>query len=139
MVSQSVIDTAVTLGDRLADVQAIAMHPAIYSRALKANEIQFFKPSGNSLQIPTYKGMAVIVDDNLTTATAGVYVTIPFGPGAVGYAVAPPRTGVRPWLGIKPTFGPGTSVQSAGLFGFRYIMVMSYIVLKADSVAMCEA
>jgi hypothetical protein len=85
---QSVIDTALTPGDRLADVQAIAMHSGIYGRALKANEIQFFKPSDNSLQIPTYKGMAVIVDDNLTTATAGVYVTILFGPGAVGYAVA---------------------------------------------------
>ena len=49
---------------------------AIYGEALKNNEIQFFKPSDNSLQIPTYKGMAVIVDDSLTTATDGVYVTI---------------------------------------------------------------
>src|ERR1019366_8468994 len=30
----SVIDTAVTLGDRLSDMKAIAMHSAIYSRAL---------------------------------------------------------------------------------------------------------
>lgn len=104
---QSVIDTAVTLGDRLADVQAIAMHSAIYSRALKANEIQFFKPSDNSLQIPTYKGMAVIVDDSLTTATAGVYVTILFGPGAVGYAVAPPRTGYGTELWRVPSAGNG--------------------------------
>ena len=104
---QSVIDTAVTLGDRLADVQAIAMHSAIYSRALKANEIQFFKPSDNSLQIPTYKGMAVIVDDNSTTATAGVYVTILFGPGAVGYAVAPPRTGYGTEIWRVPSAGNG--------------------------------
>jgi len=104
---QSVIDTAVTLGDRLADVHAIAMHSAIYARALKANEIQFFKPSDNSLQIPTYKGMAVIVDDSLTTATAGVYVTILFGPGAVGYAVAPPRTGYGTELWRVPSAGNG--------------------------------
>lgn len=42
------------------------------------------------------------------------------------------RKSVRPWLGIKPTFGPETAVQSPGLFGFRFMMVMTYIVLKAD-------
>ena len=44
------------------------------------------------------------------------------------------RNSVRPWLGIKPTFGPGTPVQSPGIFGFRYLMVMIYIVRKADSI-----
>lgn len=48
------------------------------------------------------------------------------------------RKFVRPWLGIKPTFGPETAVQSPGLFGFRFIMVMSHIVLKADSVTSRE-
>jgi hypothetical protein len=104
---QCVIDTAVTLGDRLSDFKAIAMHSAIYSRALKANEIQFFKPAENSLQIPTYKGMLVIVDDNLTTSTAGVYVTILFGTGAVGYAITPPRTGFGTELWRVPSAGNG--------------------------------
>jgi len=44
------------------------------------------------------------------------------------------RKSVRPWLGIKPTFGSGTPVQSPGLFGFRFLMVMSYIVLRANRV-----
>jgi hypothetical protein len=51
--------------------------------------------------------MAVIVDDNLTTATAGVYVTILFGPGAVGYAVAEPRTGYGTEIWRTPTAGNG--------------------------------
>ncbi len=42
------------------------------------------------------------------------------------------RAFTQPWLGIKPTFGPETVVQSLGLFGFRFVMVMTYIVLKAD-------
>jgi hypothetical protein len=103
----SVINTALTIGDRLSDMQAIAMHSTIYGEALKNNEIQFFKPSDNSMQIPTYKGMAVIVDDNLTTATAGVYVTILFGPGAVGYAVAEPRTGFGTEIWRTPNAGNG--------------------------------
>jgi hypothetical protein len=57
----AVINTALTIGDRLSDMKAIAMHSYIYGEALK-----------NNLQIPTYKGMACIVDDNLTAATAGV-------------------------------------------------------------------
>jgi hypothetical protein len=35
----AVIDTALTLGDRLSDVKAIAMHSAIYGEALKNDEI----------------------------------------------------------------------------------------------------
>ena len=103
----AVINTALTIGDRLSDMKAIAMHSAIYGEALKNNEIQFFKPSDNSLQIPTYKGMACIVDDSLTTATAGVYVTILFGPGAVGFAVAEPRTGYGTEIWRTPAAGNG--------------------------------
>jgi hypothetical protein len=54
-------------------MKMIAMHSKIYGEALKNNEIQFFKPSDNSLDIPTYKEMGVILDDFLTTATPGVY------------------------------------------------------------------
>ena len=103
----AVINTALTIGDRLSDMKAIAMHSYIYGEALKNNEIQFFKPSDNSLQIPTYKGMACIVDDSLTTATAGVYVTILFGPGAVGFAVAAPRTGYGTEIWRTPAAGNG--------------------------------
>ena len=86
------------------------MHSKVYGEALNNDEITFFKPSDNSLDIPTYKGMCVIVDDNLTTATAGVYVTILFGPGAVGYAVAPPRTGYGTELWRIPSAGNGGGV-----------------------------
>lgn len=103
----AVINTALTIGDRLSDMKAIAMHSTIYGEALKNNEIQFFKPSDNSMDIPTYKGMAVIVDDSLTTATAGVYITILFGPGAVGFAVAEPRTGFGTEIWRTPAAGNG--------------------------------
>jgi hypothetical protein len=103
----AVIDTALTIGDRLSDMKMIAMHSKIYGEALKNNEIQFFKPSDNSLDVPTYKGMGVIVDDNLTTATTGVYVTILFGSGAVGFSVAPPRTGYGTEIWRAPSVGNG--------------------------------
>lgn len=103
----SVIDTALTLGDRLSDVKSIAMHSKIYGEALKNDEIQFFKPSDNAIEIPTYKGMSVIIDDNLTTTNAGVYVTILFGPGAVGFGVSEPNSGYGTEIFRYPSSGNG--------------------------------
>jgi hypothetical protein len=103
----AVINTALTIGDRLSDMKAIAVHSYIYGEMLKNNEVQFFKPSDNSLAIPTYKGMALIVDDNLTTATAGVYVSILFGPGAVGFGLSEPVSGFGTEIYRYPSFGNG--------------------------------
>jgi hypothetical protein len=102
----AVIDTALTLGDRLGDVKSIAMHSHIYGEALKNDEITFFKPSENEIEIATYKGMAVIVDDNLTPAS-GVYTTILMGPGAIGFAVSEPETGYGTELFRIPAAGNG--------------------------------
>ena len=104
--ASAVIDTAATLGDRLEDCKAIAMHSAIYSEALKNDLIQFI-PQSQGLPIKTFRGLAVILDDNLTTSNAGVYVTILFGPGAVGYAVSPPRTGYGTEIWRVPSAGMG--------------------------------
>src|ERR1051326_5351643 len=43
--AEAVIDAASTLGDRLNDVKAIAMHSAIYNRALKNDLIDFLPQS----------------------------------------------------------------------------------------------
>ncbi len=102
----SVIDTALTMGDRLGDVKMIAMHSHIYGEALKNNEIQFFKPSENQVELATYKGMAVIVDDNLTPAN-GVYTTILMGAGAIGFGASAPRTGYGTELFRVPAAGNG--------------------------------
>jgi hypothetical protein len=103
----AVINTALTIGDRLSDMKAIAVHSYIYGEMLKNNEIKFFKPSDNSLEFPTYKGLRIICDDSLTTATPGVYVTVLFGPGAVGYAIAAPRTGYGTEIWRTPNAGNG--------------------------------
>jgi hypothetical protein len=101
----AVIDTAATLGDRLDDAKAIAMHSAIYTEALKSDLIEFI-PQSQGLPIKTFRGLAVILDDNLTPAT-GVYTTIILGPGAVGFAAAAPRVGFGTELFRIPAAGNG--------------------------------
>jgi hypothetical protein len=103
--AEACIDTAATLGDRLEDVKAIAMHSAIYTEALKNDLIEFI-PQSQGLPIKTFRGMAVILDDNLSPA-AGIYTTILMGPGAVGFAVSEPRTGYGTELFRIPGAGNG--------------------------------
>jgi hypothetical protein len=104
--ASAVINTAATLGDRLDDVKAIAMHSAVYSEALQNDLIQFI-PQSQGLPIKTFRGMAVLIDDNLTTSTAGVYLTILMGYAAVGFAVTPPRTGFGTEIWRVPDAGNG--------------------------------
>lgn len=103
--AEAVIDAAATLGDKLDDVKAIAMHSAIYTEALKNDLIQFI-PQSQGLPIRTFRGMAIIIDDNLTPA-AGVYTTVLMGNGAVGFAASEPRTGFGTELFRIPSSGNG--------------------------------
>jgi hypothetical protein len=103
--AEAVIDTAQTLGDALESVKAIAMHSAIYTEALKNDLIEFI-PQSAGLPIKTFRGMAVIIDDNLTPAS-GIYTTILLGPGAVGFGASEPNTGYGTEIYRAPASGNG--------------------------------
>jgi hypothetical protein len=103
--AEAIIDTAATLGDRLEDCKAIAMHSAIYTEALKNDLIEFI-PQSQGLPIKTFRGLAVILDDNLSPA-AGYYTTILFGPGAIGFGISAPTTGYGTELFRVPAAGNG--------------------------------
>jgi Major capsid protein 13-like len=103
--AEATIDTAATLGDSLENVKAIAMHSAIYTEALKADLIEFI-PQSQGLPIKTFRGLAVILDDNLSPAS-GVYTTILLGPGAVAFGAAEPRLGFGTELFRVPAAGNG--------------------------------
>jgi len=103
----SFIDTALTIGDRVSDLKMCAMHSKIFGEALRNNEVQFFKPSENSIEIPTYKGLGIILDDNLTIAGSAEYVTILFGPGAIGFGTSTPNTGYGTEVWRSPNAGMG--------------------------------
>src|SRR6185437_8467861 len=103
--AEAVIDTCATLGDRVDDCKAIAMHSDIYTEALKGDLIEFI-PQSQGLPIKTFRGLAVILDDSLTPAS-GIYTTVVFGPAAVGFAISEPRTGYGTELFRVPAAGNG--------------------------------
>lgn len=108
--ADAVIDTAGTLGDAMDTVTGMAVHSDIYRRMLKDDLIEFIKPSEGSLALPTYRGLAVIIDDGMPVAT-GVYTSALFGAGAVGYGLTAPRIAAGTEVENLPSAGKGGGQQ----------------------------
>jgi hypothetical protein len=103
-----VLSAKQTMGDHGFQLTAIAMHSNIYTRLQRQNVIQFIPGSRSEIQIPTYLGYRVIVDDSLP-AVAGsnriTYTCVMFGAGAIGMAEGPVETPSE--LDRKPDAGSG--------------------------------
>ena len=63
--AESFIDTCTLLGDAAEDVTAVFMHSIVYSKAQKNNLIDFIPDAEGHINIPTYLGRRVIVDDGM--------------------------------------------------------------------------
>lgn len=108
----AVIDAASTIGDVVQNLRAIAMHSAVYREAMKNNEISFVRDSDNNLLFATYAGLPVLQNDLLTMPTAGVYFTVLFGQGAVGFADGEPATGFGLEVFRTPNAGNGGGLST---------------------------
>lgn len=72
------------LGDAKSKLTGFMMHSAVEADLARQDLIEFAKDSTGSIEIPTYLGKRVIVDDGCPVAD-GVYTTYIFGQGAIGY------------------------------------------------------
>jgi len=91
--ADAVIDALATLGDAAGSVTAIAIHSTVYSTLQKLNLITFIPDARGEVNIATYLGLRVIVDDALDVTAGGtngfVYTSVLFGVGAFGYGESP--------------------------------------------------
>lgn len=103
------IDAKATMGDRMSNLNALAVHSVVYANMLKQDLIDFIKPSDDSLkQIPTYQGARVLVDDGMTTTGGSpdiLYYSYLFGPGAAAMGMANARVPFE--VDRKPEAGNG--------------------------------
>jgi len=88
------IDAQATFGDASQGLAGIAMHSIVYHNLKKLDSTSFEKQSMGDLEIETYRGLSLIVNDSLpytpavgTAATdaAPQFTTYLFGQGALGY------------------------------------------------------
>ena len=82
--SDNMILASQCLGDAKSKLTGYLMHSAVEADLARQDLIDFTKDSTGSIEIPTYFGKPVIVDDGCPVAD-GVYTTYIFGQGAIGY------------------------------------------------------
>ena len=67
--AEAIIDAMSLLGDQGSGFTTMLVHSAVYKELQKLELIDFIQPSNTAQQIPTYRGMQVLVDDKLYNFT----------------------------------------------------------------------
>jgi len=100
--AEAYLDAKVTMGDSMEDLSAIMVHSIVYNRMQKNNLIDFIPDARGEVQIPTFLGAEVIVDDGMPNGTsavrgdgsagaAGVFETWLFAGGSAQLGVSDPK------------------------------------------------
>ena len=124
-------EAAFTLGDAFEEIQAIAVHSAVYKTMVNNDDIDFIPDSEGKLTIATFMGRRVIVDDGMTV-TAGTidgfkYTSVLYGTGAFGWGEGMPHVPVE--VEREATQGNGGGVETLWTrkthiihpFGFQFL------------------
>lgn len=102
---QTFLDATQKLGDMKGRLTAIAVHSAVESDLNKADEIDFVPDSEGSALLPTFKGLRIIMDDDLPsragTTNGLVYTSVLFGTGAIARGFASLNTPLRGGFGTQ--------------------------------------
>lgn len=102
--AEAFLDAAVTMGDSMEDLVAVMVHSVVYNRMQKNNLIDFVPDSQGAVNIPTFLGRRVIVDDTMPVS-ANVYNTWLFGAGSVRLGIGSPRVPTE--IDREPSAGNG--------------------------------
>lgn len=120
--ADAVLTAKQTMGDAAGNLVAMAMHSAIYTRLQRQNLITFIPNARGEVNIPTYLGYRIIVDDNCP-AVAGtnriLYTVYLFGAGAVAFGEGSPRIPVE--VDRDPDQGDGEGVET--LYSRRHFIL----------------
>lgn len=87
--AESFLDAAQTMGDNQSVLTAVMVHSVVYNRMMKNNLIDFIPDSEGRINIPTFLGREVIVDDGMPRS-GSVYDTWLFGAGATQMGIGSP-------------------------------------------------
>ena len=102
--AEAFLDAAVTMGDSMEDLTLTMVHSIVFNRMQKNNLIDFIPDARGEIQIPTFLGREVVVDDGLPNA-AGVFDSWLFGSGATRLGVNTPKVATE--VDREPQAGNG--------------------------------
>lgn len=92
--AEAFIDATLTMGDSMNSLGLMFVHSIVYGRMQKNNLIDFVPDATQTIQIPTFLGREVIVDDGVPAA-GGVFQSWLFGAGATRLGMASPKVPVE--------------------------------------------
>lgn len=92
--AEAFINAALTMGDSMEDLVAVFVHSVVYARMQKNNLIDFIPDARGEVNIPTFLGREVVIDDGMPR-TGNVYDTWLFGRGAVQLGVGSAKVPVE--------------------------------------------
>lgn len=102
-----VLDAKQLMGDASNELEMIYMHSAVFTELQKQNVIQFIPVAESKIQIPTYLGYRVIMDDSAPVA-GDVYTTYLLSRGCIKRGTGIPAT-------LTPVETDRDSLQSVDL------------------------
>lgn len=97
--TEAFIDAVLTMGDSMDTLGLVLVHSVVFARMQKNNLIDFIPDSEGRVNIPTFLGRRVIIDDGVPNpagvgaaqTAAGIYHTLVAGPGAFRWGVGQPK------------------------------------------------
>lgn len=91
--TKAFLAATLTMGDSMKDLTMVQVHSVVYNTMQNNNLIDFIPDSNGVVNIPTYLGRRVIVDDGLpvTGAASNVYSTWLFGAAALRLGMGSPK------------------------------------------------
>lgn len=92
--AEAFLDTTLTMGDSMADLTGVFCHSVVYNRMQKNNLIDFIPDASGQVQIPTFLGREVIVDDAMPRSGA-TFETWLFGTGSTRLGIGTPKVPVE--------------------------------------------
>lgn len=103
--AEAFIDATLTMGDSMEELGMVCVHSIVYGRMQKNNLIDFIPDARGEVQIPTFLGRIVIIDDKMPF-TSGVFETWLFGAGAIRLGMGSPKVPTE--TDRKPSAGNGS-------------------------------
>lgn len=92
--TEAFIDACLTMGDSMEELSMIMVHSVVYGRMQKNNLIDFIPDARGEVNIPTFLGRQVIIDDGVPHV-GGVFDSWLFGAGAYHFGSGTPHLGTE--------------------------------------------
>jgi hypothetical protein len=92
--AEAILDAAQTMGDEQEGLSMIITHSAVANVLKKDNLIDYIPDARGEVNIPTYLGYELIVDDGMPVTT-GTYTTYLVGMGAIAWGESMPRVPIE--------------------------------------------